>query len=69
MIDTFDIPIDFQCTPWDKHSQFGHVRDVSFQHPIKLYFGMERFLNDIAVELQYWKIRFIYFLVIVRFQF
>ncbi|RWR87420.1 protein VASCULAR ASSOCIATED DEATH 1, chloroplastic isoform X2 [Cinnamomum micranthum f. kanehirae] len=30
---------DFQCTPWDKHSQFGHVRDVSFQHPIKLYFG------------------------------
>lgn len=61
MIVTFDVPIDFQCTSWDKHAQFGHVRDVSFQHPIKLYFGTERFLNDIPEELQLRKISFVYF--------
>ncbi|XP_031483128.1 protein VASCULAR ASSOCIATED DEATH 1, chloroplastic isoform X2 [Nymphaea colorata] len=30
---------DFQCDPWYRHQQFGHVRNVSFQHPIKLYLG------------------------------
>ncbi|XP_010275444.1 PREDICTED: protein VASCULAR ASSOCIATED DEATH 1, chloroplastic isoform X2 [Nelumbo nucifera] len=30
---------DFQCTSWYEHEQFGCSRDVSFQHPIKLYFG------------------------------
>lgn len=30
---------DFQCTKWDKDQHFGHVRDVSFRHPVKVYFG------------------------------
>ncbi|KAK4411178.1 protein VASCULAR ASSOCIATED DEATH 1, chloroplastic [Sesamum angolense] len=30
---------EFKCTPWHPHEKFGHTRDVSFQHPIKLYFG------------------------------
>ncbi|KAL3613672.1 protein of unknown function (DUF4782) [Castilleja foliolosa] len=30
---------DFKCTSWQPHANFGHTRDVSFQHPIKLYFG------------------------------
>ncbi|KAA8520438.1 hypothetical protein F0562_014694 [Nyssa sinensis] len=30
---------DFRCTSWYPHEIFGHARDVSFQHPIKLYFG------------------------------
>lgn len=30
---------DFKCTPWYPHEKFGHAREVSFQHPIKLYFG------------------------------
>ncbi|XP_058104305.1 protein VASCULAR ASSOCIATED DEATH 1, chloroplastic-like isoform X2 [Magnolia sinica] len=30
---------DFRCTKWYEHEQFGHARDVSFQHPIKIYFG------------------------------
>ncbi|XP_043717212.1 protein VASCULAR ASSOCIATED DEATH 1, chloroplastic-like [Telopea speciosissima] len=29
----------FRCTSWSEHEQFGHARDMSFQHPIKLYFG------------------------------
>ncbi|KAG8485450.1 hypothetical protein CXB51_021640 [Gossypium anomalum] len=31
---------EFSCSSWCPHDKFGHVRDVSFQHPIKLYFGM-----------------------------
>ncbi|XP_019188528.1 PREDICTED: protein VASCULAR ASSOCIATED DEATH 1, chloroplastic [Ipomoea nil] len=30
---------DFKCTPWRPHEKFGHTRNVSFQHPIKIYFG------------------------------
>ncbi|XP_039056534.1 protein VASCULAR ASSOCIATED DEATH 1, chloroplastic-like isoform X2 [Hibiscus syriacus] len=30
---------EFKCSSWRPHDEFGHVRDVSFQHPIKLYFG------------------------------
>ncbi|KAJ8625951.1 hypothetical protein MRB53_019258 [Persea americana] len=30
---------DFKCTSWYEHEQFGHTRDVSFQHPIKIYLG------------------------------
>lgn len=30
---------DFQCTEWAKHRHFGHVRDLSFRHPINFYFG------------------------------
>ncbi|XP_039002191.1 protein VASCULAR ASSOCIATED DEATH 1, chloroplastic-like [Hibiscus syriacus] len=30
---------EFKCSSWCPHDEFGHVRDVSFQHPIKLYFG------------------------------
>lgn len=33
---------DFHCTPWRKHVQFGHARDVSFSHPVNIYIG-ERF--------------------------
>ncbi|CAA0820352.1 Protein VASCULAR ASSOCIATED DEATH 1-chloroplastic [Striga hermonthica] len=30
---------DFKCTPWQPHGKDGHTREVSFLHPIKLYFG------------------------------
>ncbi|OVA14958.1 GRAM domain [Macleaya cordata] len=30
---------DFRCSSWYKHEQIGHARDLSFQHPIKIYFG------------------------------
>ncbi|XP_057492139.1 protein VASCULAR ASSOCIATED DEATH 1, chloroplastic-like isoform X3 [Actinidia eriantha] len=30
---------DFKCNSWYPHGQFGHARDASFQHPIKLYLG------------------------------
>ncbi|PSS24104.1 Protein VASCULAR ASSOCIATED DEATH 1 like [Actinidia chinensis var. chinensis] len=30
---------DFKCNSWYRHDQFGHARDVSFQHPIKIYLG------------------------------
>ncbi|KAI5647504.1 hypothetical protein M9H77_33509 [Catharanthus roseus] len=30
---------DFRCSKWRTHEKFGYTRDVSFQHPIKLYLG------------------------------
>ncbi|KAM3266123.1 protein VASCULAR ASSOCIATED DEATH 1, chloroplastic isoform X1 [Capsicum annuum] len=30
---------DFKCTPWRPHEEFGHTRNISFQHPIKIYLG------------------------------
>ncbi|XP_044503062.1 protein VASCULAR ASSOCIATED DEATH 1, chloroplastic-like isoform X2 [Mangifera indica] len=30
---------EFRCASWKPHDEFGHARDVSFQHPIKIYFG------------------------------
>ncbi|XP_077244969.1 protein VASCULAR ASSOCIATED DEATH 1, chloroplastic-like [Tasmannia lanceolata] len=30
---------DFQCSQWYTDEKFGHARDVSFLHPIKIYFG------------------------------
>ncbi|KAL5798999.1 hypothetical protein ACOSQ2_003819 [Xanthoceras sorbifolium] len=30
---------DFRCTSWHPHDEFGHTREISFQHPIKIYFG------------------------------
>ncbi|XWS77326.1 hypothetical protein CRYUN_Cryun01aG0251300 [Craigia yunnanensis] len=30
---------EFRCSSWCPHDKYGHVRDVSFQHPIKIYFG------------------------------
>ncbi|KAJ8510813.1 hypothetical protein OPV22_001247 [Ensete ventricosum] len=30
---------DFHCTSWHRHEQFGHTRNVSFLHPIKIYLG------------------------------
>ncbi|XP_076906475.1 protein VASCULAR ASSOCIATED DEATH 1, chloroplastic-like [Bidens hawaiensis] len=30
---------DLKCTSWKPHEQLGHAREVSFQHPIKIYFG------------------------------
>lgn len=32
---------DFQCTSWRQHEQFVYLREVSFLHPIKLYFGVK----------------------------
>ncbi|KAL3699206.1 hypothetical protein R1sor_017228 [Riccia sorocarpa] len=32
---------DFRCTEWAKHRQFGRARDISFRHPINLYFGLK----------------------------
>ncbi|CAN4125954.1 unnamed protein product [Withania somnifera] len=28
---------DFKCTQWRPHEEFGHTRNLSFQHPIKFY--------------------------------
>ncbi|KAL8263537.1 hypothetical protein R6Q59_021667 [Mikania micrantha] len=30
---------DLRCTSWKLHDQLGYAREVSFQHPIKIYFG------------------------------
>lgn len=30
---------DFKCTQWRPHEEFGHTRNLSFQHPIKIYLG------------------------------
>ncbi|KAI3700894.1 hypothetical protein L2E82_45535 [Cichorium intybus] len=30
---------DLKCTSWKPHDQLGYAREVSFQHPIKIYFG------------------------------
>lgn len=30
---------DFKCTQWRPHEEFGHSRNLSFQHPIKIYLG------------------------------
>ncbi|XP_024026457.1 protein VASCULAR ASSOCIATED DEATH 1, chloroplastic isoform X3 [Morus notabilis] len=30
---------EIKCSSWYPNDNFGHARDVSFQHPIKLYFG------------------------------
>lgn len=30
---------DLKCTSWKPHEKYGHAREVSFQHPIKIYFG------------------------------
>ncbi|CAI0548393.1 unnamed protein product [Linum tenue] len=30
---------ELKCSSWKVDDNFGHVRDVSFQHPIKIYFG------------------------------
>lgn len=30
---------DFKCSSWQPHDKFGHMSEVSFQHPIKLYLG------------------------------
>ena len=39
---------DFRCTNWAKGQHFGgHVRDVSFRHPVKVYFGKVPLQNSI----------------------
>lgn len=40
---------EFRCTSWSPHDKFGHARDKSFQHPIKLYFGMAMHINFVFV--------------------
>ncbi|KAL5728308.1 GRAM domain-containing protein [Ranunculus cassubicifolius] len=30
---------DFRCTSWSEHAQSGYTRELSFLHPIKIYFG------------------------------
>lgn len=36
---SFSVFKGFHCTNWAKDQHFGHVRDVSFRHPVKVYFG------------------------------
>ncbi|GMN48334.1 hypothetical protein TIFTF001_017517 [Ficus carica] len=38
---------EFKCNSWYPHENFGHARDVSFQHPIKIYFGMAMHLSSL----------------------
>lgn len=49
---------DFRCTPWLPHEKFGHARDVSFQHPIKIYFGMAAYHAVFYVDMLCWWIMF-----------
>lgn len=37
---------DFKCTQWRPHEEFGHTRNLSFQHPIKIYLGVTMPLYD-----------------------
>ncbi|KAL1802374.1 hypothetical protein ACET3Z_031021 [Daucus carota] len=30
---------ELKCSPWRPHEKYGHARDVSFKHPIKIYLG------------------------------
>ncbi|GAB2270943.1 GRAM domain-containing protein [Dionaea muscipula] len=30
---------DFKCSKWTPHDKFGITREISFQHPIKIYLG------------------------------
>lgn len=30
---------EFTCSSWNPYDEFGYTRDISFQHPIKIYFG------------------------------
>ena len=31
---------DFKCNSWHPQEKFGYARELSFQHPIKIYLGM-----------------------------
>jgi hypothetical protein len=31
---------DFKCASWHPQEKFGYARELSFQHPIKIYLGM-----------------------------
>jgi len=31
---------DFKCGSWHPQEKFGYARELSFQHPIKIYLGM-----------------------------
>lgn len=43
---------DFKCTSWQPHEKLGHTRNVSFQHPIKIYFG-NNFLSLRYIQLNF----------------
>lgn len=30
---------ELRCTSWSEHKEFGYTREMSFQHPIKIYLG------------------------------
>ncbi|MBA0562791.1 hypothetical protein Golob_007812 [Gossypium lobatum] len=34
---------EFKCSSWFLHDKFGHVRDMSYQHPIKVYLALTNF--------------------------
>ncbi|MQL80529.1 hypothetical protein Taro_012964 [Colocasia esculenta] len=40
----------FKCTPWRRHEQFGHVRDLSFDHPVKILFVAFEVQNLVIVR-------------------
>ncbi|XP_008437766.2 protein VASCULAR ASSOCIATED DEATH 1, chloroplastic isoform X2 [Cucumis melo] len=57
---------ELKCSLWRHDDMFGHMRDISFQHPIKIYFGAkfggcretqkfrvyrDRFENHLVIEV------------------
>ncbi|RXI06805.1 hypothetical protein DVH24_025941 [Malus domestica] len=43
---------ELKCTPWKPHDKFGHSRDVSFQHPIKIYFVCFNTGHNVVIKVQ-----------------
>lgn len=42
---------DFRCSSWYPRDNFGHARDMSFKHPIKLYLGNNLFSSLQNLEM------------------
>ncbi|KAJ0051881.1 hypothetical protein Pint_00099 [Pistacia integerrima] len=51
---------EFRCSSWKPHDEFGHARDVSFQHPIKIYFGAKFGSCQEIQKFRVYKNRFLY---------
>ncbi|KAA3462116.1 protein VASCULAR ASSOCIATED DEATH 1, chloroplastic-like isoform X3 [Gossypium australe] len=41
---------EFKCSSWCLHDKFGHVRDISYQHPIKVYLDVVLVQNFVAAR-------------------
>ncbi|OIW00984.1 hypothetical protein TanjilG_16233 [Lupinus angustifolius] len=46
-----DAPTNFTCASWRPQENFGYARELSFQHPIKLYLESEPRALNITVKL------------------